>query len=115
MYLTSNLYSGDVNINGLQPDSGNQGTSLSAEIVGDWTTDRGMDSQYINFKSNGHVTYGDFGTSRENTYEISSDNSLTLGEGDPYEYSEQAKEGNGQYWYMEDNALYMGSRIYYRK
>ncbi len=90
--------------------------SVEEQLIGNWTTDRGMDSRYMNFKSNGHVTYGDFLDSYDRTYTLSSDNDLKIESYGSYTYSEKAKKSSSSsYWYIDDNTLYLGTQIYYRK
>ena len=88
--------------------------SPTSKIVGEWTTDAGMDSQHFHFKSNEDLVWYDmFEKSRDSycfngkTLSINSDEKY----GGRYEYSERAKGvqrgafyadmGDTEYWYIE--------------
>ena len=90
--------------------------SPTSKIVGEWTTDMGMDSEYFHFKRNGDLIRYDMFDKSRGSYSF---NGKTLNiDGDRYEYSERAKDmqrgayysdmEDTKYWYIEDDTLYLG-------
>ena len=92
--------------------------TLSNKLIGDWTTDRGMDSEYVKFKSNGKMIYGDFIDSHSSSWKLDGE-TLVISDyynKDSYIYTPAAKQSSDRYtWYIEGNTLYYNNRIYYKE
>lgn len=90
-------------------------------VIGEWSTDRGMDSSILDFKSNGELIFqSDILTVKSYTYSISSNKDLCLSNkynnnSFVYTFSSSAMNGDGDSWYIEDDVLYIWGISFYKQ
>lgn len=86
------------------------------KLIGEWSTERGMDSSYLTFKKDGTLIekVDMFDT---NTYDYSLRGDVLFVDDEEYTYSEAAKDYDfyNNYWYIDDDVLYFDGRTYYRQ
>ena len=90
-------------------------------IVGDWSTERGLDSKNYSFKSNGDLIYSEFGDSKTYNYRFDGNILIVSNKYDSvgYGYSGQAMSNDystsKEYWYIQNNVLYFRGLTLYRQ
>ncbi len=91
------------------------GQNVKVDVVGKWSTDEGLDSSIVDFKSDGRLIYKkNIVTVSTSKYSISSNNELTVGT-HTYVFSANAKNNDRYSWYLEGDILYFDGQVFYKK
>lgn len=91
------------------------------KIIGEWSTERGLDSRNYSFKSNGNLIYSEFAESRTYKYSFKGDTLVVSNKygSDEYVYSSLATSSDysssRNYWYIKGDVLYFRGLTLYKQ
>ena len=96
------------------------GGGLKSKLIGQWSTEQGLDSTIYSFKESGDLRIVNFDGGTTYSYRLEGNTLIIVDNGyynseTKYEYSELAKNRKEGYWYIDGDTLYLGSKKLYKQ